>query len=56
VHRVLSALGEDILEETYPIRVFGSDMTTGYFLIHVCTHLNYHLGQINYHRRMLDEE
>jgi hypothetical protein len=28
-------------------------MTTGYFLVHLATHLNYHLGQINYHRRLL---
>ncbi|TDJ54665.1 MAG: DinB superfamily protein, partial [Ignavibacteria bacterium] len=25
-----------------------------FFLAHLTTHLNYHLGQINYHRRLLD--
>jgi hypothetical protein len=29
-------------------------MTLGYFLIHLYGHFNYHLGQINYHRRLLD--
>ncbi len=24
-----------------------------YFLVHLNGHLNYHLGQINYHRRLL---
>lgn len=45
------------LEEDYPIVVFADKgkMTTGYFLIHLATHLNYHLGQINYHRRLLDK-
>jgi uncharacterized damage-inducible protein DinB len=42
------------LEKEYPIVVFKEKMTTGYFLIHLATHLTYHLGQINYHRRLLD--
>ena len=29
--------------------------STGYFLIHLVAHLSYHLGQINYHRRLLDK-
>ncbi len=33
---------------------FGYQMTIGYFLIHLYGHFNYHLGQINYHRRVLD--
>lgn len=33
---------------------FGHSMTVGYFLIHLYGHFNYHLGQINYHRRLLD--
>ena len=37
----------------YPIEVFGHPMTTGYFLTHLTTHFNYHLGQVNYHRRLL---
>lgn len=44
--------GEDFAK-TYPIEVFGQPMTTGYFLTHLATHFNYHLGQINYHRRLL---
>lgn len=41
------------LEETYPLEVFGRPMTTGYFLIHLSAHLGYHLGQVNYHRRLV---
>ena len=54
VENTLKNLPEGILEKTYPINVFGYEMTTGFFLTHLTTHLNYHLGQINYHRRLLD--
>jgi uncharacterized damage-inducible protein DinB len=53
---VLSALAkltDEDLAKTYPIEVFGQQMTTGYFFTHLTTHFNYHLGQINYHRRLL---
>ena len=54
VNETLSELKEDKLNEKFPIDVFGYEMTTEFFLIHLVTHLNYHLGQINYHRRLLD--
>ena len=41
------------LEQTYPLEVMGYPMSTGYFLIHLYGHLSYHLGQVNYHRRLL---
>ena len=43
------------LELEYPILVFEEKSSTQYFLVHLTTHLTYHLGQINYHRRLLDE-
>lgn len=54
VDDVLSQLTPEDLEKEYPLIVFEDKMTTGYFLIHLITHLDYHLGQINYHRRLLD--
>ncbi len=45
----------DQLEADYPILVFKQKTSTYYFLIHLTTHLAYHLGQINYHRRLLNE-
>ncbi|MBT8294234.1 MAG: DinB family protein [Ignavibacteria bacterium] len=54
VQTTLTNLGEGKLAEKYPLDVFGYEMTTGFFLTHLTTHLNYHLGQINYHRRILD--
>ena len=54
INSVLSQLSEEDLKKEYPLVVFESTMTTDYFLIHLVAHLDYHLGQINYHRRLLD--
>ena len=54
VNNTLSDLKEYKLNEIYPINVFGYEMKIGFFLVHLVTHLDYHLGQINYHRRLLD--
>lgn len=50
----LSKLTESDLKAEYPILVFAEKTSTEYLLIHLTTHLTYHLGQINYHRRLLD--
>lgn len=55
VENAFESLSDEDLEKDYPQIVFEDTMTTGYFLIHLSTHLAYHLGQINYHRRLLDE-
>ncbi len=54
VEKTLKNLPKAKLEENYPIEVFKAPMTTTYFLIHLTTHLSYHVGQVNYHRRLLD--
>ena len=38
---------------TYIAAVYAK--TGSYIFIHLETHLAYHLGQINYHRRLLDQ-
>ena len=53
VKDTLARLSDEDLAGNYPIEVFDRPMTTGYFLTHLSTHLNYHLGQINYLRRLL---
>jgi len=53
VNKAIDSLTERDLEQIYPQIVFEKEMTTGFFLIHLSTHLAYHLGQINYHRRMI---
>lgn len=56
VNSILVKLSTEDLEKEYPIEPLGYTMTTEYFLIHLYGHLNYHVGQINYHRRLLDAE
>ncbi len=52
VKNTLAKLTDDDLAASFPIEVFGHPMTTGWFLTHLSTHLTWHLGQINYHRRI----
>lgn len=53
VSTTLSNTKDDQLEKEYPLLVFKEKTTTGYFLFHLAAHLGYHLGQINYHRRLV---
>jgi len=41
------------LEEEFPLELAGCRLTTGLFIAHLATHLAYHLGQIDYHRRVV---
>ncbi len=50
----LEGMDDSLLGAHYPLEVFGYKMSYCYFLLHLYGHLNYHLGQINYHRRLLD--
>ncbi len=54
VLKTLQNLKDSELNSIYQINVFGKEMTTEWFLIHLYGHLSYHLGQINYHRRLLN--
>jgi hypothetical protein len=53
VHDALETLKPSVLETEYVEKVYDFPMTTAYFLIHLTAHFSYHLGQINYHRRLL---
>ena len=55
ISKVLPSLNDEQINSDYPLIVFKEKMSTEYFLIHLATHLGYHLGQINYHRRLLDK-
>ena len=54
IDNTLSNLTEEDLQKEYRRNPFEDYMTTEYFLLHLKSHLSYHLGQINYHRRLLD--
>lgn len=53
VERGLQAIGDDALPRVYPERVAGRDVVTADFLVHLSSHLSYHLGQLDYHRRIV---
>jgi uncharacterized damage-inducible protein DinB len=55
VSTTLNKLSEQDLQKEYPLLVFKEKTSIEYFLLHLATHLGYHLGQINYHRRLLDD-
>lgn len=54
VNSSLDKMTSEQLESEYSLLVFKEKTSTEYFLIHLTGHLTYHLGQINYHRRLLD--
>lgn len=49
----LQGINQAKLEETYPLEMFGVK-STAYYLTVFYGHLNYHLGQVNYLRRILE--
>ncbi len=49
----LESISRDQLDVAFPVEVLGHPMTYRFFIHHLQGHLNYHLGQINYHRRIL---
>ena len=54
VKATLDGLTDEVLASDYPIDVFAKGaFKTDWFLVHLATHLNYHLGQIDYHRRFI---
>ncbi|MDP3909355.1 MAG: DinB family protein [Gemmatimonadales bacterium] len=49
----LGKLRDGDLDRPYPEPVGGGSYTTGAFLTHLAVHLAYHLGQVDYHRRIV---
>lgn len=54
INQALDQLTTEDLKGEYPLKIFKEKMSTEYFLLHLVSHLGYHLGQLNYHRRLLD--
>jgi len=53
INKTFDNFDENLLQTEYPILVFDEKTSTEYLLVHLTTHLAYHLGQINYHRRLM---
>ena len=54
VDKGLSTLKEEQLSEKFPLIIWEEKTEMAFTLIHLHSHLNYHVGQINYHRRILE--
>lgn len=50
---LIAALSAEALDAAYPEVVLNRPLTTRQFLLHLHSHFNYHLGQIDYLRRIL---
>lgn len=55
IQDTLNNLVEEDFDRSYPLKVVPGDSSTRYMLMHLIAHLSYHLGQINYHRRLLSK-
>jgi uncharacterized damage-inducible protein DinB len=53
VRRVLPAMTDAQMEAPYVDPLFDHTFSTGDFIMHLCSHFAYHLGQIDYHRRLV---
>ena len=54
VNTSLDKLDETDLLTEFPMLVFEEKTSIEYLLVRLSTHLSYHLGQVNYHRRLVD--
>lgn len=50
---ILPTLSDEVLAHNHTEEFYGGHNSNEYFLIHLFGHFNYHLGQINYHRRLI---
>lgn len=56
VPRVIGALAPTALDAPFPEPYDGRSMTAREFLVHLYAHLSYHLGQMDYVRRVVTGE
>ena len=49
----LADLSDARLSADYPETIAGLGVATGEYLLHLSTHFAYHLGQLDYHRRVV---
>jgi len=53
VQETLDKISDADMDNPFPFKLPLGDGSTRYMLVHLTTHLGYHLGQINYHRRLI---
>ena len=53
VDTTLRALDPDLLDRPFPVTLGGVSLPVGVILVQLATHLAYHLGQVDFDRRLL---
>jgi uncharacterized damage-inducible protein DinB len=53
VASALARVPADAMAEDYPELIAQARIRTGDYLLHLCTHFTYHLGQLDAHRRIV---
>jgi len=54
VRDTLNNMAPEDFEKIFPLEKHGQVVKTDFMLLHLLAHLEYHLGQINYHRRLVE--
>ena len=53
VKNTLTHLSDEDLEKNFPVPLNDKTLSTSFVLLHLLAHFSYHLGQVNYHRRLI---
>ena len=53
--QVLSSITDEVMATDFPVKKHDETVTHEQMLVHLYGHLAYHLGQVNYHRRLLSK-
>jgi hypothetical protein len=54
INETVNALSQESMEAEYPLIFDNMKTSTSYVLLQLLLHLNYHLGQVNYLRRIFE--
>ena len=54
INKTLNSFTPEQMESAFPIEFDDAERSKSYVLTQLALHLNYHLGQVNYLRRMLE--
>jgi Protein of unknown function (DUF1572) len=53
IKNTLPLLLQEDLKKDFPVPINDKTLSTSFVLLHLLAHFNYHLGQVNYHRRLI---
>ncbi|GGB12724.1 hypothetical protein GCM10011511_40460 [Puia dinghuensis] len=54
INKTLNALTREQMDAEFPLTFDNAKNSTSYVLVSLLAHLDYHLGQVNYLRRIIE--